>query len=342
MGQIKNFDLQKEIELQGTSVAIGNSIVSVHSTEPYNIIGYGAEKNDRLPMVYIDIDGNDNTFSSSSATLSLPSTTEKIAFAGLYWTATYPYEEGEMVKGNTEYLYVEKTKRKETYHQILFKLPEGNYQTVRGEILTDQVDSIAKPYVCFADVTSHLQKLTIPSGEYTVANMRATQGHLLGGSAGGWLLYIIYEDKSLPRSKISIYSGCRPVVKGGHLFPLNSYNSTNTSTSKIVFGALEGDERLKTDEVYLRFKSGKQSALSNIGRDQRNFFNSSITFNDSIMMQRKPNSKNTLGFDIATISPSSEEKTEKGVLEKVTQIDFKTVRDTYFLFFVSVENLMTD
>ncbi|MCM5662801.1 hypothetical protein [Galbibacter mesophilus] len=341
-GQEKGLFPKNEFVLKGESTVIGNNILSIHASEPYNHIGYGAEKNDRLAMVYTDIDYDVETFSSSSAHLQLPISAENIVFAGLYWTATYPYEKGEMVKGNTEYLYSEEIKRIETYNQIKIKLPgDANYQSVKGEIIADKIDSIAKPYVCFADVTSLLKNKKNVNGEFTVANVRAAQGHLLGGSAAGWLLYLIYEDKNLPKKKFTLIHGCKPIVKGGYLYNIPSINKLPEpqSLAKITLGALEGDERLKTDELILMFNTNQKQHLHTKTREQRNFLNSSITLNDSILGQRKPNSQNTLGFDIASISFDYD---EQSTAKSLSQINFNTVRDTYFLFFLAIEDFIAE
>ena len=51
--------------------------------------------NDNLDMQYIDIDGNSQTFNSSSANLNIQDAScSRIVHAGLYWAATYRYNLG--------------------------------------------------------------------------------------------------------------------------------------------------------------------------------------------------------------------------------------------------------
>src|SRR5690606_41659308 len=67
----------------------------------------------------------------------------------------------------------------------------------------------------------------------------------------------------------------------------------------IALGAMEGDRKIKTDELLIfDKKSGDYKPLSNKVREEKNFFNSSITMGDEFFTDRKPNSANTLGFDL--------------------------------------------
>jgi len=102
------------------------------------------------------------------------------------------------------------------------------------------------PYAFYADVTDLITALPDPQGEYTVANIRATEGVLLGGggSAGGWTLVIAYENPSMPGKLITTFDGFA-WVKDTDIIPIN-YSGFNTIPAGPVIadigaGTLEGD-----------------------------------------------------------------------------------------------------
>jgi hypothetical protein len=75
---------QKSYTLKGDFVMIGNTNLTLES--------YDENANNSGNMVYVDVDGNPDTWNSSSATLGLPMENDaipacsQIVFAGLYWT----------------------------------------------------------------------------------------------------------------------------------------------------------------------------------------------------------------------------------------------------------------
>ena len=75
---------KKSWTLKGDFVMIGNTNLT--------LLNYGENQNNAGHMVFVDIDGNKNTFNSSAASLSLPVENDaivgcsRIIYAGLYWT----------------------------------------------------------------------------------------------------------------------------------------------------------------------------------------------------------------------------------------------------------------
>lgn len=69
--------------INGDLTMIGNNIVSNSATTPYN----GPSNNNSFAAVYVDIDSDASTFSSSSATLDVVGNCDRIVYAGLYWGA---------------------------------------------------------------------------------------------------------------------------------------------------------------------------------------------------------------------------------------------------------------
>ena len=191
--------------LKGDMTLIANGIVNrsekrENANSPYNQLDDKAKINDEFEMVYIDVDNDETTFSSSAASLSLTNITDKkIVYAGLYWAGTYKYDSGIRDK-NWKYLAVNNTR--EIINEIKFKLPgKSEYINITGEVLFDGLThknfKESAPYSVYADVTSYLQGLSDPNGEYMVANIRATQGIISGGVAAGWTLFIVYEKLRL-------------------------------------------------------------------------------------------------------------------------------------------------
>jgi hypothetical protein len=66
---LKPFTPRFDQDLNGNMLLIGNNILSQHVSNNYNTSG---TYNSNVDMVYVDIDGDASTFSSSSATLSIP------------------------------------------------------------------------------------------------------------------------------------------------------------------------------------------------------------------------------------------------------------------------------
>ena len=154
-----------------------------NANEPYN----GNFGNNNWHREYIDIDGDDTTFSSSSSTLEFddPDCT-RIYYAGLYWAGNYDVER------RNNFVYPAEPRNdlsRNDFTQIKFKVPGGTYIDIQADNAADPVgqeDDILingfatgvtdSPYVCYRNVTSELQALADPRGEYTVANVRGTRG----------------------------------------------------------------------------------------------------------------------------------------------------------------------
>ena len=86
----KPFSIRKNVELRGKMLVIGNNILG-KDNNPFNS---NSTSNENISMQYIDIDGDSNTFSSSSADLLVPNqengsptTCYRITYAALYWGA---------------------------------------------------------------------------------------------------------------------------------------------------------------------------------------------------------------------------------------------------------------
>lgn len=333
--------------LKGDMTIIANSILNRIDkknapNDPYNDQSIDAITNDEMDMEYIDIDNDKNTFSSSSAALFDKKEAEKkIVFAGLYWAATYKYESGYK-KGEDKFVAFDKTR--ETFDEVLIKLPtKKEYTTVKGEVIFDglkdkKMRDVA-PYAVFADITELVSTLDNPFGFYTVANIKATQGTLLGGTAAGWSIIFVYEDASMSEKYIAINDG----FGGASLNSIDiKFKNFETPAKgdiviKMAASALEGDYQVDGD--LLMFSSSTQPSFSNIKtftRKYSNFFDSSITIEDEHFRYRIPDSKNTLGYDafLSTLRNHNNSIISNNATEAT--VKFKTSGDLFYLFFCAL------
>ena len=338
------FKERYKANIKGDMTIIANSILNRidkknSPNDPYNDQSINAITNDEIDMEYIDIDDDKQTFSSSSAALfQKDEASKKIVYAGLYWSATYKYESGYK-KGEDKFVAFDKTR--EPFEEIFVKFPDQKeYTTIKGEIifdgLKDKKFKDAAPYAVYADVTQQVQELGNPFGFYTVANVRATQGTLIGGSAAGWTMIFVYEDLSMSEKFIVSHDGfagassesVNVVFKGFKTLPEGNVNV------KLAGAALEGD--FKVDGDLFMFGSTKNKDFTNvktITRRYSNFFDSSITIEDEQFRYRIPDSKNTLGYDsfLTTLSNYNNRFIGNNLDEATVQ--FKSSGDVFYLFF---------
>ena len=157
------------------------------------------------------MDDDSNTFSSSEANLNISKTGSSIKYAALYWSAVYKYDKGIRKELNEQLVYRGNDKRSEDVNTVLFKMPQGSYLPITGKVVFDSFQTKlfedSKPYVCYADVTTLIQNSNAVDGTYTVANIKATEGYVSGGAAGGWLLYVVYEDENVLPKYFTTYNG---------------------------------------------------------------------------------------------------------------------------------------
>ncbi|MBA4153991.1 hypothetical protein [Flavobacterium sp.] len=338
------FKVRYQSHVKGDMTIIANTIVnrtdSKNATsEPYNDISEKAKLNDEFEMAYIDIDNDETTFSSSSAQLNLTtSTPKKVIYAGLYWSALYKYESGMRDK---KWNYIAVDNKRTSVNEIKFKLPgKSDYIDIVGEVLFDGLDvknfKESAPYAAYADVTRYIQTLENPNGDYTVANIKATQGIISGGVAGGWSLFIVFKDDSETEKFITSFDGfvgitTRPIeisFTGFSTLPEGKVNA------KLACAALEGDRNLTGDQ--LEIKSGdnlKFSLLSHPLKPADNFFNSTIVINEDYFELRNPNSLNTLGYDTCLLQIDNQNNAIIQNNSTKVSLKLKSSGDRYSMFF---------
>ncbi|WP_397364175.1 hypothetical protein [Olleya sp. R77988] len=341
------FKTQKAFYIYGDAVAIGNNILSKDVNKPYND---NQLTNDDIDMVYVDIDNDDSTFSSSSANLQLPDNQTKIAYAVLYWSATYSYIKGTRREENSQFYFQGTRQRNRSLiSKIKLKLPGENYQSINGKVLFDGAKqasfALNSPYVCYADVTKYLNNAKTINGEFTVANVNATEGFVSGGSAAGWMLYVVYEAPTKKPKYITTFNGFTHVGNEPVAINLENFKTPETgeTTTDLTLAALEGDSILTEDEcVIANPKTKKAWRLQTIKRDQNNFFNSQISSSIIHNQKRFPSSENTLGFDVASVTlPNGKDAVITNNTDKV-DLFFKTKQDRFYLFFTAFQTEISE
>ncbi|WP_073241424.1 T9SS type B sorting domain-containing protein [Maribacter aquivivus] len=367
VSQVKNdFDVRYEADIRGELTFIANNIVNrrvvertagrwvrigrrewryetytipgASPNEPYNDTGSGSTSNDSFDMNYIDVDGDSSTFSSSSATLTIPNIEcALVRYAGLYWGAVYTDSD------------------RSTIDDIKFKLPGGEYQNITGaeEIYDGFGDSdfgYYSPYVFYKDVTSMVSAMPNPNGEYFVANVRADTGNSIsGGVSGGWQMVVVYEDPNLPGDKfITTFDGYAG-IKSGESVDILVDGFTTLPAPFPVFAnmgvaALEGDnafgspDGLGGDALQIN-ANGSFTTLSNGENPRDNFFNSSITQFDTQYTTRNPNSINTLGWDVDLFEIPNGGASNTIIPNSATSATLRatSLQDKYDIFFTSFD-----
>lgn len=339
---LEGFTPEFDSNLKGDMLLIGNNILNRSKKRGDdkgnpNDAYTGSTSNRSFDMQYIDIDGDPNTFSSSSATLKVPnrnasqSACYKIVHAGLYWGAILQSEDRTKI------------------NQVKLKLPTGGYNNITGKVIYDAVNNPIgsdnnKPYACFADVTNLVADLANPEGIYTMANVISSVGQDINGGTGlsaGWSLFIVYEDPSMPAKSITSFNGFSGIGGVTTLdIPVSGFRTIPNGPvrAKFAFAALEGDQSISGD--YLQINNKKISAIST--RDENNFFNSSVTYinpateSTENFLDRVPASTNTLGYDAGIIQINN---TDNSVIPNdvsVATIQLGSTQDVYFYYFNAI------
>lgn len=337
IAQVKNdFDVRYQNNLRGDLTFIANNIVNRDSSyrdpeDPYNVTGSSSSYNDNLNMQYIDIDSDGSTFSSSSATLTVPDVScARIRYVGLYWSAVYVNNDRSAID------------------DIKFRMPGGSYVDITAdEILFDgDGDSdfgYYSPYACYKDVTSMVTSLANPNGDYFVANVNASSGSSIsGGVSGGWTMVVVYENPNLPGKFITTFDGYAGIKSGETVdIPVNGFTTLPAPfpvNVKLGVSTLEGDNRISGDGLSIRANSSAVfTPLGNAVNPVNNFFNSNITIDGAIINTRNPNSVNTLGWDadLFTINNPLNSVIPNG--ETGATLRASSSQDKYDIFFTSFD-----
>lgn len=341
------FKIRYQSNIKGDMIIIANNIVNRadynnDANQPFYNHTNSAKINDEFEMEYIDVDQDESTFSSSSADLFLDNpSNKKIVYAGLYWAATYKYNDGGVKNTNNFYPI---DPRRDSVSIIKIKFPsKEKYTEIRGTKIFDglynrDLKEMA-PYAVYADITSEVVELTNPSGVYTVANISSTEGKLKGGISAGWTLVIVYEDNTMTEKNITTYDGFATGYEKPIDINFDGFKTVSNGDVSVKFAcsALEGDNNIIGDQVLISSNRSKTFVpLANTYRKANNFFNSCITDENQYFMNRFPDSKNTLGYDACLLTIPNQNNTV--IPNNATQscIRMQSTGDNFFLFFAAL------
>ena len=309
------FNERYKATVKGDMIVVGNTVIGTTKTGDYN----GGGDNNSNVQIYADIDNDPTTFNSTSAEVKDPNPSgvcpRIVKKAYLYWA------------GNAETTIVNNSEK------VKFKIDNGSYYDILGTAILRQNNL----YIYRADVTD---KLTKVAGTYTVANVQIANGRL--NSAAGWVLFIVYEDTSKTAHNITLFDGFMEVKNNSNKgIKLSNFKTVPTGPvkAKIAFSALEGDRTGGGDQMKITTNKISNEVLYAPERPSNNFFNSTITDENGFNLNRIPNSKNLLGFDIGIFNL---ENANNRILDNNTTeatLNFSTGGEWYYpyMFAFSIE-----
>ena len=245
--------------INGSFAVAGNTVTCLTA----NTSGYGGDchgqndyqfetSNNRVNK-FIDIDGDNSTWNSTSSNITLPVNTYQqnngngILWAGLFWQGRFSTDTGYVMRYGMEngasYNLIEMGKNAPTYNagdtinienldanKIKLKVDTGNYQNIQANELFTYTSSNGATYAAYADVTYALRNANLAPGEhtFTVANLTTNEGRESSpGLFGGWSLVVIYaENADGDLRNVTVYHGLQllgdtPTIKiSGFKLPL--------------------------------------------------------------------------------------------------------------------------
>jgi len=265
---IRGFAPRVSVNQAGDITLIGNTIMTCSGgggcTNGRNGTGGNLNNNDHT-MVYVDIDGDASTISSSSANLTLPAGAS-VSWAGLYWG------------GDTN---------NALRSQVRFGTPAAAYATINAT----QLDASGTDYQAFADVTTQVRAGGL--GTYRVANVRSTPNS--ANRHAGWALIVLYADATQPMRNLVVFDGYASVAPGASVsVGVNGFVTPPAGVVRTRLGAVtqEGDLGYTGDALRLN-----GTALNDARNPAANFFNSSISLLGTTFTAKNPNYLNQFGFD---------------------------------------------
>ncbi|MEO6813577.1 MAG: T9SS type A sorting domain-containing protein [Ginsengibacter sp.] len=338
--QQRNYSLIYSENLKGNSTMFGNTLMHILTTNgTVNDIkmndnsanGNSTYGNDNENMQYVDVDGSTGngavTRNSSSADLILPSGTNTIKLARLYWGGRVTNTNFDLTKDVNKTIKIRKGTTNVYSDVTALGMDKSN------------IDASSTQYQAYADITGFITQNG--GGTYTVGNVPLTVGSISGGgNHGGWCIVVVYENVTLNYNSVRIYDGFQKVYNGG--------SATTTSVSltglDVPSGAMaaadaqmgvmawEGDANITGD--FLKING---SLFSNTVNKSNNPWNGTISNNGVHVTTKNPNYTNQMGIDIDMFDVGS----GYGILPNANTValQFGTEADQYYpgLFTFSIK-----
>jgi uncharacterized repeat protein (TIGR01451 family) len=270
----RSFTPRFNVQTAGDVTLIGNTLMTCSGgSQCVSAQGGGNGgnvNNQNFTMQYVDIDSDPTTFSSSRATLSVPSGAT-VLFAGLYWGG-YSASSAR----NTAKLAV----------------PGGSYVTLTAQ----QLDAIGSAYQGFIDVTTQVRNAG--SGTYAVADVQSTSG---GSDVwAGWSIVVVYHLNTLLTRNLTVADGFVYSEPGSPInLTISGFLTPPSGTVQAGVGVIgyDGDKGHTGEDVILN-----STVLFDAMNPANNVFNSTIGLDGTRFSAKTPDYQNQLGFDADILS----------------------------------------
>ncbi|MFC4261356.1 T9SS type A sorting domain-containing protein [Ferruginibacter yonginensis] len=279
-----------------------------------------------------------NPSNASSADLVLPSGTNTIKFARLYWGGRI----SSTIAAVADTL--KKVKIRKGNSGIYTSLIAASTSTDQQVLASGDI-----AYQSYVDITSFIQGNGV--GTYTVANIPVNAGSTSGGgNYGGWCIMIAYENLARPYNSVRIYDGFSQVFNSGsQVTQVVNLTGLNVPSNTLALGdaimstmVWEGDANLgaSTNSPAGDYIKVNDIAVSNAVNPVTNFWNGTISKNGAFVTSKNPNYSNQMGIDIDEVQVGS----GYGILPNATtvKIEFGTEADQYFPSVFAFQILMKD
>lgn len=270
-----------EIQISGNTLMTCPAVADCANAQQG--LGPGSLNNNGWNMTRVDVDADASTFSSSTATLSLPPGAT-VRFAGLYYGSRTSAGAGGAGAPNPP-----------ARGAVRLRAPGAPGYTTITAAVADSA-AVAGAYVAFADVTAAVA--AAGPGQYTVADVQSGTGV---DRFAGWALVVVYRDPAQPPRNLTVFDGLASIESsdpplsipvGGFVTPL-----TGAVRSTVGVVAYEGDRASSGDRLLLNGVS-----LGDASNPPTNVFNSSIAQRGAPLAGGNPAYLNQLGFDADLIA----------------------------------------
>lgn len=252
------------------------------------ITGTTQENNNAFDMVYVDVDSDPYTWSSSSDSLDL-ATCATITWAGLYWAGR--------VESNTPQL--------EARDAVRIRANDGAYTDLEADELFDFDGGYFDAYFCFKDVTDWMQAQPVQA-RITVANVVGETG---SANWCGWTLVVVYADALEPMRNLTVFDGLAFISFNDNAVvdvPISGFVTPMVGPVDFELGvvAYDGDRGSTGDQMAFN-GAGSFVLIDDATHAADNAYNSTHSRGGVIAPWRQPAANNTLGHDASIYVPDN-------------------------------------
>ncbi|MDW8419468.1 MAG: Ig-like domain-containing protein, partial [Chitinophagales bacterium] len=288
-----------------TTCQSGGTCATAQSTPPPG----GNFQNNSYTMVYVDIDGDPSTFSSSSDSLVLPPCSE-VTWAGIFW--------GGQVNTSTPNYAIRDS--------IRIRANNGPYVGFRADSLRDNTVGYTS-YHCYKDITAFVK--ANQNARFTVANVVARTG--ASNLDAGWMICVVYRNDNEDMRNMYVYNGL--VNVSGSLtvdVPISGFLTPPSGPVNLDFGFFVHDgDRLFVGDSLLFNGNGNFVPVFDALNPADDVFNSTVTRQGVATPFRLPNYGNLLGTDADIIRPNNNGFAYIGNSDTSAVLRLKTGGETY-------------